>query len=347
MEISSKIIRALPEFIFVFNKDFIFTDVMKSDYVELFHTREELIGTSGRNIYSPEVSEMFIENIHECLADGQLRIMEYEVDFGPKGIRYYEARFTPYDDDNVLVLIRDVCQRVAYQKELLEARIKAEKSERMMSDFLANVSHEIRTPLNAIVGFTDYMVTPGFSDAEREEFAKIIKMNSEHLLNLINDILDLSRIEAGMTEINREEVELSGLIQHIGKSFEPKLYPGVTLEVHCPEELRVNTDVKRVSQIVMNFMSNAVKYTEKGKIELTLIEVDTNNIRISVKDTGPGIAEASLAKVFDRFEKFNSSKQGTGLGLSICKNLADLLNGKVIARSTLGVGSEFIVLLPK
>lgn len=346
MELSSKIIRALPEFIFVFNKDFIFTDVMKSDYVELFHTREELIGSSGRMIYSPELSEVFIKNINECLADGQLRLMEYSLDFGEKGIRHYEARLTPYDEENVLVLIRDVCRRVEYEKQLLEARYKAEEADRLKSEFLANISHEIRTPLNAIVGFSDYIISPEYSDAEKEEFAKIIKTNSEHLLNLINDILDLARIEAGRTEICKEEVELSGLIRNLGKSQLPKLYPGVSLRIECPDELMVVTDPKRVSQIIINLLSNAVKFTEQGEIVLKMERMENGDTKISVKDTGPGISETSLQKVFDRFEKNHSSKQGTGLGLSICKNLAELLGGEMIAMSTLGVGSEFVLVLP-
>lgn len=346
MELSSKIIRALPEFIFVFNKDFIFTDVMKSDYVELFHTKEELIGSSGRMIYSPEVSDMFVENINECLADGQLRMMEYAVDFGKKGVRYYEARFTPYDDENVLVLIRDICRRVAYEKELLEARRRAEESDRLKSDFLANVSHEIRTPLNAIVGFSDYIISPEYDDKEKEEFAKIIKMNSEHLLNLINDILDLARIEAGRIEIHKEEVELSNLVRQLGMSLRPKLYPGVSLRIETPDNVNSFTDVKRVSQIIMNFLSNAVKFTEKGEIVLNMMLLEGGNVKISVKDTGPGIPEKLLPKVFDRFEKNKSIKQGTGLGLSICKNLAELLGGDIIVRSTLGVGSEFVLILP-
>ena len=347
MEISSKIIRALPEFIFIFNKDFVFTDVMKSDYVELFHTREQLIGNSGRMIYSPEVSEMFIENIHGCLEDGQLRIMEYAVDFGEKGKRYYEGRFTPYDEENVLVVIRDVSRKVIREQELYEARLKAEEAGRMKSDFFANISHEIRTPLNAIVGFAEFLVSPEYSAEEKEEFAKIIKMNGEHLQNLINDILDLSRIEAGRTEIKKEHTELSALIHQLGMSLQPKLHDGVSLQVECPQELWLETDAKRVSQIVMNFLTNAMKFTEKGEITLFMERMEDGNVKISVKDTGCGIDEMHLHKIFDRFEKINSSKQGTGLGLAICKNLAELLGGKVIARSTLGVGSEFILLLPE
>lgn len=346
MEISSKIVRALPEFIFVFNEDFVFTDVMKSDYVELFHTREELIGTSGRNIYSPEVSEVFIKNIKGCLADGKLRIMEYSVDFGEKGIRHYEARLTPYDERNVLVLIRDVCQQVEREKELLEARIKAEEAHRMVSDFWANISHEIRTPLNAIVGFAEYIVSPDFDEEERKEFAKIIKMNSEQLQNLVNDVLDLSRIESGRMVIRKEEVELAEQIRQLGRSQQPKLEGGVTLRMECPGELKVVTDGKRVSQIVMNFLSNAIKYTEKGEILLTLERMDDGHVKISVKDTGCGISAIDLPKVFDRFEKIRSSKQGTGLGLCICKNLAEMLGGEVLAYSTLGEGSEFVLIIP-
>ena len=346
MEISSKIIRALPEFIFIFNKDFVFTDVMKSDYVELFHTREQLIGNSGRMIYSPEVSEMFIENIHGCLEDGQLRFMEYAVDFGEKGCRYYEGRFTPYDAENVLVVIRDVSRMVLREKELCEARLKAEESERQKMDFLANISHEIRTPINAIVGFADFLVSPDFSMEEKEEFAKIIKANGEHLQELINDILDLSRMDAGRTKIYKAETELTSLLRQVGKSFQPKLAPGVELRMELPGEVRMVTDAKRVSQIVMNFLSNAVKFTEAGEIVLTLELTEDENVKISVRDTGPGIAEVHLPKIFDRFEKFHNTKQGTGLGLAICKNLAELLGGKVIARSTLGVGSEFVLLLP-
>ena len=347
MEISSKIIRALPEFIFVFNKDFIFTDVMKSDYVELFHTREELIGSSGRNIYSSEVSDMFIENIHGCLTDSELRLMEYKVDFGEKGVRYYEARFTPYDEENVLVVIRDISQRITYEKELVEARARAEESDRLKSEFIANVSHEIRTPLNSIIGFSEYLTMPGFSDEERKEFANIIRMNSEHLLNLINDILDLSRIEAGRTEVHKEEVEMSSLMQHLAKSQHPKLHEGVSLKVECPDKLMMYTDTKLVSQIIINYLSNAVKFTEKGEIVLTMETLTGNRIKITVKDTGPGMSPESLSKVFKRFERLNTTKQGTGLGLSICKSLAELLGGEAIARSTLGVGSEFVLILPR
>ena len=347
MEISSKIIRALPEFIFVFNKDFIFTDVMKSDYVELFHTREELIGSSGRKIYSSEVSDMFIENIHGCLADSELRLMEYKVDFDEKGVRYYEARFTPYDEENALVVIRDISQRITYEKELVEARARAEESDRLKSEFIANVSHEIRTPLNSIIGFSEYLTMPGFSDEERKEFANIIRMNSEHLLNLINDILDLSRIEAGRTEVHKEEVEMTSLMQHLAKSQHPKLHEGVSLKVECPDKLMMYTDTKLVSQIIINYLSNAVKFTEKGEIALTMETLIDNRIKITVKDTGPGMSPESLSKVFKRFERLNTTKQGTGLELSICKSLAELLGGEVIACSTLGVGSEFVLILPR
>lgn len=346
MEISSKIVRALPEFIFVFNKDFIFTDVMKSDYVELFHTREELVGSSGRMIYSPEVSEMFIKNIHGCLADGQLRIMEYSVDFGEKGIRHYEARLTPYDDNNVLVLIRDICLQVQREKELMEARAKAEEADRLKSEFWANISHEIRTPLNAIVGFAEYIISPDFDEDDKKEFAKVIKMNSEQLQNLINDVLDLSRIEAGRTEIVMAQVELAEVIRHLCKSQEPKLNKEVKLCLDIPDELKVVTDAKRVSQIVTNFLSNAIKYTEKGEIVLSLERIGDGCVKISVRDTGCGISATDLPKVFDRFEKIRSSKQGTGLGLCICKNLAELLGGEVLAHSTLGEGSEFMLIFP-
>ena len=341
-----KIIRALPEFIFVFNEDFIFTEVMKSEQVELFHTREELIGSSGREIYSPEVSEMFIKNIKGCLRDGRLRMLEYSVDFGEKGVFHYEARFTPWDDENVLVLIQDICRRVEREKELLEARIKAEESDRLKSEFIANISHELRSPLNAIVGFSEYMMSSDYDDEDRKEFAKVIKLNSEHLLELINDILDLSRIEAGKTEIVFEEMELCSLLRHLGRSFVPKLHAGVQIKVECPHSKYIVSDVKRLTQIVMNFLANAVKFTEQGEIVLGMQEVDGDHIRIYVKDTGCGISPADLPKVFDRFEKVSSSKQGTGLGLCICKNLAELLGGEVIARSALGKGSEFVLILP-
>lgn len=342
-----KIIRALPEFIFVFNKDFIFTDVMKSEHIELFHTRDELIGQSGRIIYSPEVSEMFIKNIRGCLRDNKLRIMEYSVDFGEKGVRHYEARLTPYDSDNVLVLIQDICRRVEHEKELLEAKIKAEESDRLKSEFLANISHEIRTPLNAIVGFSELMISPDFQEEDRREFVHIIQKNSTHLLELINDILDLSRLEAGKTEVIFNELDLSALLHHLGKSIIPKLNAGVLLDIDCPQQIHIVSDTKRLTQIIMNFLSNAVKFTEQGSITLGVSEINESTIRIYVKDTGCGISASDLSKVFDRFEKVNSSKQGTGLGLCICKNLAVLLGGEVLAFSTIGEGSEFVLILPK
>ncbi len=338
------IIEAFPGFMFVFDDQFFLRDVYMAKGKSLLHSLEELIGMDGRSIYSPEVSELYIQNIRICLQDKQLREIEYHLDMS--GVRYYfQARIVPYGENRVLAMIQDIGDRVRRFEELAEAK-RREEGNRLKSAFLANMSHEIRTPLNAIVGFSEVLM--GEEDVDnREELMEIIRTNNNLLLQLIDDILDLAQIESGKMEITFQYTNIYDLIDNIGRLHALKMKPGVELcIVHASEPVWAYTDPNRIKQILNNLLSNAIKYTREGSITLK-VEVEGNNaLLFSVADTGIGIEESKLKAIFDHFEKLDSFVQGTGLGLSISKSLVELLGGEITVESVYGEGATFTFRLP-
>lgn len=342
-EHNRKIIEALPEFIFIFDDKFFLIDVMMAPGTVLLHPVEVLKGADGRSIYSPQVSELFLKNIHECLEDNQLREIEYPLDVD--GRRYYfQARIVPFEDTKVLALIHDISDRVRRSNELIEAKRKAEEADSMKTLFLANMSHEIRTPLNAIVGFSE-IVSLTEDENEKKEYLEIIQKNSGLLLQLINDILDLSRIESGRSEMHFGPVSLSALLTEVAKVHRLKIPHAIQLEVILPkEDIIINTDRNRLTQVLSNFMSNAIKNTSEGRIVLGCV-VEMEWLKMYVADTGCGIPKEKLPLIFNRFEKLNDFVQGTGLGLPICKGIVERLGGQIEVQSKVGAGSTFSVCL--
>ena len=344
-ERNRKIIQALPEIIFILDQDFFITDVLMSSDTILLHPVEQLRGADGRTIYSPEVSDLFLRNIRQCLEDGELKEIEYPLDVDDCERHYFQARIAPFEDNKVMALIHDIGDRVQRSNELIEAKQRAEEADRMKSVFLANMSHEIRTPLNAIVGFSEIIALTE-DEVEKAEYLNIIQKNSNLLLQLINDILDLSRIESGKSEMNFQLVEMTGLIDEVEKVHRLKMKTAIRLNVIRPdEEIWIMVDRNRITQVLFNFLSNAIKNTHEGAITLGL-EVCGEWLKVYVTDTGCGIAKEKLPLIFNRFEKLNDFVQGTGLGLPICQSIVERLGGKISVESEVGVGSTFVMTLP-
>lgn len=231
-----------------------------------------------------------------------------------------------------------------HEKESLAIALKkAEESDRMKSVFLANMSHEIRTPLNAIVGFSQLISDKEVPTEEKEEYADIILTNVDLLLKLVNDILDLARIESGHLVFQHRECNLNDLINDVYVNFLPDIPQGVQFVKHLPEkQVSIFSDYGRISQILDNFMRNAVKFTVSGTIEIGYrYDDNTHRVRLYVKDTGPGIPKEKQTAIFERFSKLNEFVQGTGLGLSICQAIAGRLDGKLTLESEPGQGSCF------
>ena len=202
------------------------------------------------------------------------------------------------------------------------------------------MSHEIRTPLNAIVGFST-LISESEDKEEIKEFAKIIHANNELLLNLINDILDMSKIEAGILDFLYTEVEINELIQTLWRSYRFKIKEGVEFRTELPaESYIIHTERNRLSQVLANFINNACKYTFEGMITIGY-EIRKDDIYFFVTDTGKGIAEENISRVFDRFAKLDSFTQGTGLGLSICELIIKHLGGEIGVESSVGKDLHF------
>lgn len=248
--------------------------------------------------------------------------------------------------EGVVIRVDDVTERQQMIGELEKARKQAEQSDKLKSAFLANMSHEIRTPLNAIVGFSDLLMITD-NPAEKEEYSKIININNELLLKLINDILDLSKIEAGSVELKYEEFDLAVYFDELATSMQWRIKnPQVRLVSVNPYTVcMVKLDKKRFAQILTNYVTNAIKYTPEGTIEMGYEKVE-EGIRIYVRDTGIGIPEDKKDKVFYRFEKLDEFAQGTGLGLSICKAIVEACEGSIGFESEYGKGSFFWAVLP-
>ena len=241
----------------------------------------------------------------------------------------------------MLCINYDITPLKETEQKLIIARDKAEELDRLKSAFLANMSHEIRTPLNAIVGFSSLLAETD-SRNERQEYIKIVQENNELLLQLISDILDLSKIEAGTFNFVYTNVDVNETCAEIIKSMSMKVSKGVELIFEEPfPECYIYTDKNRFTQVISNFINNALKFTQQGSITLGYEQVSHQKIKFYVRDTGMGIPEEKQKSIFERFVKLNTFVQGTGLGLSICKSIVSQMGGEIGVDSTEGVGSCF------
>ena len=241
----------------------------------------------------------------------------------------------------MLCINYDITPLKETEQKLIIARDKAEELDRLKSAFLANMSHEIRTPLNAIVGFSSLLAETD-SRSERQEYIKIVQENNELLLQLISDILDLSKIEAGTFNFVYTNVDVNETCAEIIKSMSMKVSKGVELIFgELFPECYIYTDKNRFTQVISNFINNALKFTQQGCITLGYEQVSHQKIKFYVRDTGMGIPEEKQKSIFERFVKLNTFVQGTGLGLSICKSIVSQMGGEIGVDSTEGIGSCF------
>ena len=279
--------------------------------------------------------------------------MRYPTDDGKSATEWVEmvAIMSSKDENGRPLILVGSLQIITHRKkmenELLMAKQKAEESDRLKSAFLANMSHEIRTPLNAIVGFSS-LIASAENDENKDKYSQIIETNSDLLLQLIGDILDLSKIEAGTLEFKHSDFDLNKLLTEIESSLQLRLPHSkpVTLSLKPGmAQCIIKSDRNRLTQVITNLITNAIKFTERGDISISYVQ-EGDMLRFQVADSGCGIADDKKKDIFKRFVKLNSFKTGTGLGLPICKSIIESLGGEIGVISDLGQGSTFWFTIP-
>lgn len=349
-QILDKTIENLPASIVV--KD------IKSDFKYLYRNREsynrnipmkEALGKDDFDFYPLEKAQEKRQQDIEIAQTGiEKHWIAEERDQNGKFIYLDKKKMKVESNDFPPILLSiewDITEMEQMKRELLIAKEKAETSDQLKSAFLANMSHEIRTPLNAIVGFSRIIAESTDAD-ERKSYYDIVEANNERLLQLINEILDLSKIEAGMVEFTLNPVRLHPLCKEIHDALKFRCPMGVEL-IYEPsdEDIIIEGDKNRIFQVVSNLIGNAFKFTTSGSVSYGYHRKD-NEIEFHVSDTGIGIEADKLCKVFERFVKVNNFAQGTGLGLSICKTIIERLGGTISVSSEFGKGTTFTFTLP-
>ena len=350
---STRILDALPDMLTVFDHDANIIELASSpstNHVEGINA-DNITHSNVKDILPPEAYESVRQNMDRVILTGESSTSRHDLMLD--GIlHHYENRIFPLDNEYLLCMCRDISEQwnaeqtnKKQQKELEAARIKAEESDRLKSAFLANMSHEIRTPLNAIVGFSKLVIDAECTN-EKEQYAEIIERNSEILLNLFNDILDLSSLEADSFSFNIRPIKLIDICLQLEQQFCYKVKNGTKLILDDVDtELYVSGDWNRIIQIISNLLSNAAKFTPKGEIHFGYREKE-DFVEFYVKDSGIGIPAERVATIFQRFGKINDFVQGTGLGLTLCRMLVEKMGGRIWLRSQEGKGSRFYFTLP-
>jgi len=324
-------------------------------------SREQLIGTPFKTYFTdPHRAEAGIK-----LVLGEGKVTNYELTALSKDgretvVSYNAATF--YDRDGklqgVFAAARDVTERKRFEQTLQEKAIELENANLAKDRFLASMSHELRTPLNAIIGFTGtlLMKLPGPLTGDQDKQLATIQTSAKHLLSLINDLLDLAKIESGKVDIQMEPVACQSMLHEVATTLRPLAEgKGLTFTVKAPkEEIVVRTDRRAFSQVLLNLANNAIKFTEKGEVRLELRRREDNGrmlTEVSVVDTGVGIRAEDQAKLFEAFAQLGASTgrrhEGTGLGLHLSQKLASLLGGYITLQSQHGKGSTFTVVIPE
>lgn len=344
MRRNKKIIEAMPDFIFIIDDQYYIRDVMKSEAVRLLHTKAELVGAHLQDIYSPQVTELFKEAIGNCIRKRSLQEISYPLRY--EGVDYYfSLRMVPYETNEVLAFIHEITNRVHFSTGVITSRKKAEEENMLKSTFLMDLSHEIRTLLNLITLFSELMV-PTNTQEERASYMKMVREGNLQLLELVEDVLDFSRIEQGKIKIHKVKFDLIELLRNLTLPCVRKNDKKIYLKWDVPEQSMVFADRGHVIQIVSNLLSNAKESMEEGDIIIRVREKE-NKVECAVIDHGKGVPPEKWDLIFERFYRVKEGVGGSGLGLPICKKLLHAMGGEISVQSEGNQGSAFLFTLPK
>ncbi len=322
---------------------------------------DEILGKSDFDLFPPDAAKLYIENDRQILENGNPIRNEEWISLSDGSRRLYDTLKVLCHDSSsnvigILCISRDITEKQIIQEKYFIAKEKAEEADRLKTAFLANMSHEIRTPMNSIVGFSNLIAEGGLTEEEKNEYVDHINTAVGNLLNLINDIIDIAKIEAGQLTIKPEYVELNKLVEELFIStsdYKKRLgKENVTLQYTIENSLKgvkILTDPFRLTQVMTNLVVNAIKFTSKGEVVFGCSLRD-NELYFYVRDTGVGISEKDQLLLFKRFRQVgeggNYKMGGTGLGLAISKNIIELMNGDISVESEVGKGSVFSFTIP-
>lgn len=321
------------------------------------YTKEELLNLSVTDIEVIEKPEEIAERIQRIIEFGT---NQFESKHKAKDGRVFNIEVSMgflNSKKQIIAFVRDITDRKLAEQELIKSKEKAEESDRLKSAFLANMSHEIRTPMNGILGFADLLKEPNLTSMKQQEYIKIIKSSGVRMLNIINDIVDISKIEAGLIEVNLTESNINEQIEYIYTFFKPEIeQKGMQLffkKSLTSKDAVIKTDHEKIYAILINLVKNAIKFTNEGFIEYGYrLNTDSKSAELEffVKDTGVGVLKDRQEAIFERFIQADSSDkmayQGVGLGLSISKAYVEVLGGKIWLESEEGKGSTFYFTIP-
>ncbi|MGE5393770.1 MAG: ATP-binding protein [Candidatus Saccharibacteria bacterium] len=349
------LLEAVPDLFFIIDKEGIYVDFVFKAGETIKIKPEDIIGNSIFEVgFSERMSNKIYECIQQCIKTDSIETIEYSLEV-ENTTAMFEMRIARLNDHSVISLARDITKRKVAELQLEEAKQKAEESDRLKTAFLANISHEIRTPMNAIIGFSRMIGSPDFDEEEKARFIDIIITNGKLLMELINDMISLSKIESNTVEIRKSSCRINDMMVSLYRDFNNELEnkKEVKIKVACANanpKFSFITDPSLLLTILQKLIDNGVKFTEKGEVEFGYHFTEPSHINFFVRDTGIGIAEADQQRIFDRFHQLDNrtirSYQGTGLGLPIAQHYVKMLGGSLKVNSVPGKGSTFSFSIP-
>ncbi len=351
------VLTAIPDLMFVQNKEGVFLDYFANRNENLLLPPDEIIGKSMHDIYSPHTVKKFQKAFDNSRENKSVELVEYALDL-PLGEKFFEARIVHFEGDKYLSIVRDISDRKLAEREqeikegLHKKVLLAEESLRFKKNFLANMSHEIRTPLSGILGMAEILSNTPLDESQTDHVNTIVQ-SGENLREIINMVLDYSKIEAGKLNLKRKPFKFRNIPGNAEKLFNSICKKPIVFSQTIDSELPafIEADKLRITQVVSNLISNAVKFTEKGRIEFLAEQISKDSvsgqieIKITISDTGKGIAKEAIDKLFQPFSQIEDidtrNFEGTGLGLAICREIVELHGGRIGVDSTLSQGSSF------
>lgn len=345
------ITRILPDIVAVIDIEGIFTEAAIPSKISFAYAEEELVGKAYYQVFSRKASRDFEKALKKVQEGSEMEVLQIEMVVARQK-KVYDLHLTRAWSTEYVLVIRDVSERMEYENMLRESKEKAEESDRLKSAFLSNISHEIRTPMNAIVGFSHLLDDEEISGEERKSYLGLITQNTSQLITIISDIMELSKMESGVLQIQETEVNVNLKLHHMEEWMRREKLIGsksdisVRVRKTLPESKSVIlTDPERLEQVFRYLIDNAVKFTEEGTIEMGYEVLNDNYLEFYIKDTGIGIPKDKQMTIFDRFKQIDDSHTreygGTGLGLALASKIVNILGGEIYVKSEPGKGSVF------